>query len=48
MRAEWRIRMCRLRTASLPHPALRLDSLRASVAMRGNPVGNVAQRNIIT
>ncbi|MDO5012143.1 MAG: hypothetical protein Q4E56_01325, partial [Pseudomonadota bacterium] len=24
--------------APLPHPALRLDSLRASVARRGNPV----------
>ena len=30
--------------ASLPHPALRLDSLRASVATRGNPVDNVALR----
>ena len=39
MCAEWRIRMCRLRTASLPHPALRLDSLRAQ---RGNPVNKVA------
>ena len=32
--------MCRLRTASLPHPALRLDSLRAQ---RGNPVIGVAR-----
>ena len=31
--------VCRLRTASLPHPALRLDSLRAQ---RGNPVSRAA------